>query len=171
MHWCGIGATTTARRFVFAAFVSAASFAVPGMAWAGPFDNLSGSWGGEGLLSLSSGSNERLVCRATYTVNNGGNELVQDLRCASDSYALDVASTVTYAPDSDALEGIWEVTNYGVGGSLSGVLSGGWVSAWVRGNGFLALVQISMGSSVQNVVIKPDGFDVTEVTVTMQKSS
>jgi hypothetical protein len=171
MAMTGLRAAVAAGRLLATVLAATPVLSASGAAAAaGLFDNMNGAWAGEGMLTLSSGSSERIVCRATYSVNGGGNQLVQELRCASDSYALDIASTVNYSPDTQAVEGAWSVTNYGVGGSVSGVVEGGWVSAWVQGTGFLALLQISISHTVQNVVIKPDGFDVTEVSVTLRKS-
>ena len=42
---------------------------------AGPFAALPGSWSGGGTISLSSGANERIRCRAAYEVGSGARVL------------------------------------------------------------------------------------------------
>src|SRR5260370_32675934 len=61
-----------------------------------PFAALAGSWSGGGVLSTSDGGQERLRCRANYDVDGPGNELRLNLRCASDSYNIDLAGKLEY---------------------------------------------------------------------------
>jgi hypothetical protein len=60
-----------------------------------PFAGFKGVWSGNGTVSLSDGSSERIRCRATYAVDGSGRALQQTLRCASDSYKFDLSSNVT----------------------------------------------------------------------------
>ena len=66
---------------------------LPGYAEQGPFANFSGDWSGGGTVTLSSGSNEKIRCRATYDSQAAGNNLKLAIRCASDSYNVDFRST------------------------------------------------------------------------------
>src|SRR5260370_37951197 len=59
-----------------------------------PFAALAGSWSGGGVLSTSDGGQERLRCRANYDVDGPGHELRLHLRCASDSYNIDLAGNL-----------------------------------------------------------------------------
>lgn len=67
---------------------------LPARAQQAPFAGLSGSWTGSGSIALSDGSHERLRCRATYRVDGSGTKLQQTLRCASDSYKVELSSDV-----------------------------------------------------------------------------
>jgi len=71
----------------------------------GPFFGLSGYWSGSGTITMSNGAEERIRCRATYAVNGAGRALQQTLRCASDSYRLDISSNVV--SEGGALSGSW----------------------------------------------------------------
>jgi len=51
-----------------------------------PFSAMAGTWSGGGTMTMSSGTEERLRCRAQYDVVVGGNDLRLNLRCGSDSY-------------------------------------------------------------------------------------
>ncbi|MGB9019116.1 MAG: hypothetical protein WCC77_15910, partial [Pseudolabrys sp.] len=66
---------------------------LPGYAEQGPFADLSGDWAGGGTVTLSSGSNEKIRCRATYDSQAAGNNLKLALRCASESYNVDFRGT------------------------------------------------------------------------------
>ena len=58
-----------------------------------PFAGLAGAWNGSGRIEMQNGNGERIRCRARYSVSQVGEVLVQELRCASDSYKFDVNST------------------------------------------------------------------------------
>ena len=134
-----------------------------------PFTGLAGSWSGDGTIKLSSGDSERIRCRVTYAVSGGGNSLRQDLRCASDSYKLDVESEITYNSGAGRVSGTWAESNYGVGVFLSGSVSGGQIRAKVEGPSFSATVNVTTSGSQQSVTIRPQGSDVAEVAVTLRK--
>ena len=60
-----------------------------------PFLGLSGHWSGAGTVTLANGPTERLRCKAAYAVNATGKAVQQTLRCASDSYRVEISSNVT----------------------------------------------------------------------------
>jgi len=72
---------------------------------AAPFAGFDGSWSGNGTVSLSDGTTERLRCKADYKVNGNGLGLKQNLHCASDSYKFDLSSEVT--SNGDRISGNW----------------------------------------------------------------
>jgi hypothetical protein len=152
------------------AFAAPAGLGVPSAIAAGLFSGFAGSWSGDGMLTLAGGSSEPIRCRATYEVENDGNKLKQELRCASDSYSLTVESNVTYNPDAGVISGTWFETGYATGGFLNGSASAGHIEARVDGNGFSAQVAIVTNSDEQMVTIRPQNMDVTEVSVTMRRA-
>ena len=48
-----------------------------------PFKNLAGRWVGGGSIKFKTGEAEKINCRVTYFVSNGGNSVSQNIRCAS----------------------------------------------------------------------------------------
>jgi hypothetical protein len=132
---------------------------------------MAGSWSGTGTVTLSSGEIERVRCRMTYVVENGDKSLRQDLRCASDSYTLDVESKLFFNADAGRVSGTWSETNYGTGGFFSGSGRGAQIDAKVEGNNFDAIIVVITKGNEQSVTIRPDGTDVTEVAVVFRKSS
>lgn len=83
-----------------------------------PFKELPGRWVGEGRLGMKDGKTEKVQCRATYFVNETGNELKQNIRCASAGGKVEVKSVVN-AKDGK-LSGTWNETVYNVGGDMTG---------------------------------------------------
>ncbi|HEX9322699.1 MAG TPA: hypothetical protein VF913_11350 [Xanthobacteraceae bacterium] len=134
---------------------------------AGPFASLSGSWSGGGTISLASGANERIRCRAVYEVGSGGRALQLSIRCASDSYNFDLAGSVVY--QGGAISGTWSESSRGVNGTVSGRASGSQIQAYAQGAGFSAGLSLSTQGNRQSVVIRPTGADVTAVSITLAR--
>lgn len=133
----------------------------------GPFDNLAGSWSGNGTITMASGQSERIRCRATYAVPDGGNSMQQDLRCASDSYRFDLRSDVT--SQGGAISGRFLETSRNVGGALSGRAGVGTIQARAEGAGFSASLAVSTKGNQQSVTINSPGAAVQQVSITMRK--
>ena len=134
-----------------------------------PFAAMAGSWSGEGTIKMSTGDSERIRCRVTYALE--GTKLRQNLRCASDSYKLDVKSELSYNAGAGRVSGTWSETNYGVGGFLSGSVVGGQIRATVEGQNFAATVDVTTNGNQQSVTIRPQRTDVSEVAVTLRRAA
>jgi hypothetical protein len=134
---------------------------------AGPFAALPGSWSGGGTISLSSGANERIRCRAAYEVGSGARVLQLSIRCASDSYNFDLAGNVV--SQGGVLSGTWSESSRGVNGTVSGRAGGGQVQAYAQGAGFSASLSLATHGNHQTVVIRPTGADVTAVSITLAR--
>src|SRR5262249_55667642 len=84
---------------------------------AGPFSGMAGAWNGTGAISLASGNRERIRCRATYDVNEAGDNLKLDLRCASDSYKFSLSGNAQSSGGN--VTGNWFESTRAVGGNIS----------------------------------------------------
>jgi hypothetical protein len=142
-------------------------FASSSHAQSGPFAPLAGTWSGEGTITTSNGGSERIRCRARYAVGEGGRAFQQALTCASDSYKFEISSNVE--ADDGRVTGTWSEATRGVSGNLSGRISGPNISARVDGAGFTAGVAVNTRGRSQSVVIRPQGTDVADVTVSLHK--
>jgi hypothetical protein len=60
----------------------------------GPFLGLSGHWSGAGTVTMTNSATERIRCKVAYAVNASGKAVQQTLRCASDSYRVEISSNV-----------------------------------------------------------------------------
>jgi hypothetical protein len=140
-----------------------------GGAWsqgAGPFAALGGSWSGGGSIKKASGGSERIRCRATYTPS--GSTLALRMRCASDSYNIDLSASVNSSGGS--LSGQWSEATRGVGGGLSGAVSGGGASIQAIASGpITSNITLHTSGGHQSVLIITPGTEVPEVTVSMNK--
>jgi hypothetical protein len=65
--------------------------------------------------------------------------------------------------------GTWQEATRGVSGNLSGRISGPNISASVSGAGFSAGVAVNTSGHSQSVVIRPQGTDITDVSVSLHK--
>jgi hypothetical protein len=138
-----------------------------GNAQSSPFAGFSGVWSGNGKVSLSDGSSERLRCRATYAVDGSGRALQQTLRCASDSYKFDLSSNVT--SDGNHVSGSWSETSRNIVGNLQGTAGGGQIDVFVEASGFAANLTLRTNGNKQTVQISSKG-DIRGVSITMVKS-
>jgi hypothetical protein len=160
-----------ARRAIFAGAASIALVAVtpPTLAQRADagFGQFAGSWVGAGTISTTNGS-ERIRCRVSYGVTAGGARLHQDLRCASDSYNIQVASDIVN--QAGAISGTWSELTRQVSGNVSGRMSGGDIQVAVSGPAFTAGLSISTSGNRQSVMIRPSGGDIKDVSVSLMRS-
>jgi hypothetical protein len=134
----------------------------------GPFLGLSGQWSGTGTVTMADGSTERLRCKSANVVSASGKTIQQSLRCASDSYRLDISSNVV--SEGGSLSGSWTESTRGVSGNVSGRASGSTIIANVAGAGFTALIDVRTQRDKQSVTIRPQsGTDVARVSVALHK--
>jgi hypothetical protein len=132
----------------------------------GPFAGFNGTWSGNGTVSLSDGSTERIRCKADYKVDGGGMALKQNLRCASDSYKFDLSSEVT--SQGDRISGNWSEASRNVFGNLQGTAGGGQIDVFVEAAGFAANLTLRTSGNRQTVQISSKG-DIRGVNITMVK--
>ncbi|TYL86432.1 hypothetical protein FXB38_08115 [Bradyrhizobium cytisi] len=134
---------------------------------ASPFAAMAGSWSGSGVLSTTDGGQERLRCRATYNVANGSAQLGLNLRCASESYNFDLAGDVEY--QAGAVSGSWREATRNASGTISGRASGDHVDAAARGDNFSANLSLTTRGGRQTVSIRPQGTNVTNVSLALER--
>jgi hypothetical protein len=154
----------TARAIKAAGVGAALLFSVSaGHAQSGPFAGFDGSWTGNGTVSLSDGTTERIRCRATYRVD-GGSALTQTLRCASDSYKFDLSSNVT--SQGNQVSGSWSEASRGIYGNLNGRAGGGQIDVFVEAAGFAANITLTTRGNKQSVSINSKG-EIRDVRISM----
>jgi hypothetical protein len=136
-------------------------------AQSGPFAGFGGSWSGNGTVSLSDGTSERIRCRASYKVDGSGNGLAQTLRCASDSYKFDLSSNVI--SQGNSVTGTWSEANRNVNGNLQGKAGGGQIDVFVEAAGFAANITLTTRGNKQSVSISSKG-EIRGVQISMVKT-
>lgn len=145
------------RRLIFAAAAilaasiwSSSSHAQSG----GPFAGMAGVWSGGGTVTLDDGSTERIRCRATYAVGEGGNGLQQTLTCASDSYKFNLSSNVMAR--GSAISGTWNEASRNINGNIEGRTGGGVVQVIANAPGFSANISLTTRGNKQSVIIRSE---------------
>ncbi len=123
-------------------------------AQSGPFAGMAGVWSGGGSVTLDDGSTERIRCRATYAVGDGGNGLNQSLTCASDSYRFNLASNVVSS--GGAISGTWSESSRNIRGRLEGRGGNGNFQVIASAPGFTASISLATRGNRQSIVIRAE---------------
>ena len=133
----------------------------------GAFSQFAGDWSGEGTVKTTAG-HERIRCKVHYDVASGGASLNQTLHCASDSYKLEVKSTV--AAKGTQLAGKWTEITRDTMGNISGTITSTGIQAMIDGIGFTADLAISVEANRQSITINPTGAtDISQVAITLTR--
>jgi len=143
--------------------LSGAAHAAP----ASPFRGLEGSWSGGGVLSTSDGNQERLRCRAAYDVGGAGEQLRLNIRCASDSYNIDLSSDVAYR--GGAISGQWSESSHNASGTIEGRANSDRIEALASGQTFSAGLSLTTRGNRQMISIRPQGTEITGVNLELSR--
>jgi hypothetical protein len=147
-------AKPSGRLIVAVATLAALALPSASHAQSGPFAGMAGVWSGGGTVTLDDGSTERIRCRATYAIGNGGNGLNQSLTCASDSYRFNLSSNVV--ANGQMLSGTWSESSRGINGSLDGRGANGNFQVIASAPGFTANITLATRGNRQSVVIRAE---------------
>ena len=134
---------------------------------AGPFAALAGNWSGDGAVTMSNGGQERMRCRASYAVEQGGENVQLTIRCASDSFNFELASQV--ASRDGKLSGEWSEATRNAAGTITGRANGSQIQALASSPGFSANLSLTTQGNRQSVAIHPQGMDVQTVALTLNR--
>jgi uncharacterized protein len=157
-----------ARRFAALSFIAALVAAAPeARADEGPFQKFMGQWTGGGEVTNSNGVRERIRCRAEFSGDERGETMTQSIVCASASYRIDFQSTAEASGDS--VHGVWREETRGVSGDLTGHIANGLFEGVVTGPQFTAGVSLRSNGREQAVDISPEGGDIANVTIELER--
>ncbi len=152
----------------FAILAALLLFAATANADTGPFAGLAGNWAGGGTVSLGNGSKERISCRATYSVGADGNNLQQNLRCASDSYRFELSSDVNH--QAGQLSGTWSEASRNMSGTLIGTARGHQFEVIVNSPSFSANLSLTTQGDRQSVVVSaPPGGQLVGASIALTR--
>jgi hypothetical protein len=155
------------RLAIGIATAALAILVTPGLSRAdpSPFDALLGSWGGSGEVRLDKGKMERIKCNAYYT--GGGAELGLAIRCASDSYKIEIRSKLSYS--GGRLSGNWEERTFNAQGNAAGTATPNKISLAISG-GVSGTMVVSYTKSSQSVAIATQGVALKSVRISLARS-
>jgi len=133
---------------------------------AGPFGAIGGSWAGTGTIKKSNGGSERIRCRAVYEPNAANLQL--RIRCASDSYNIDLNSSMTF--QGGTLSGQWQEATRQLSGSISGQSTGGGAHIQAVATGpVTSNITVTTRGGHQSVAMFFPGTEVPEVLMSLEK--
>jgi hypothetical protein len=135
---------------------------------AGPFEGLEGVWTGDGTLTHSSGTQERLTCRVQYLMPSPSN-LNQALRCSSDTYNFQINAAFSSA--NGRLSGNWSEVVQNLSGSVSGTVANGKIVGALKGPGFTAQLNVVTKGNTQTVDIQAPVQDIQAVSIQVRKAA
>lgn len=141
---------------------------VPAAAASGPFAGFDGHWSGTGKLRPSNGAAERIRCDAHYRPI-GQHEIKLELRCASDSYKIDLAGDFN-ADERDHISGSWTERTRGVSGSIFGQAQGDRLLVNAASPGFSAeLLMVTRGRRQSISIDSKGGGQVVKAFITLNR--
>jgi hypothetical protein len=122
---------------------------------------------------MPDGSTGRLRCNSANAVGANGTTIEQNLRCTGGSFRFDITSNATV--EGSWHSGIWDDTERGVRGNLSGRVSRSAILAHIAGNGFAAhMIVRTQGDSqlvtMRSFTLRPrKGAGIARVSVALHK--
>lgn len=131
-----------------------------------PFATLAGSWSGSGTARFEGGQSEKLRCRGSYTLKNGGAGLGLALRCASGNAKIDLRSLLAY--NGGRVSGSWEERSFNASGDISGRASNSNMILAI-GGGLSGSMAVSFTGSSQSVSIKTSGTGLKGVSISLRR--
>jgi hypothetical protein len=135
----------------------------------GTFGDLGGIWTGSGLIKMKDGAQERIRCHGNYVVETGGNNLRQELRCASDSYKFEMSTNIREI--SGQLAGNWSENTRHVAGRVAGTANSTTIQARAEGDTFTALLAVHTHGDRQSVTISSPGSAIAEVSILLTRGA
>jgi hypothetical protein len=142
---------------------------------AGIFQQMAGSWRGDGAIRYYDGSRESMRCTAKNEVTDDGNKIKQVLTCANPSAGTPwkITSNLAYRQAAGVINGTWSESNYGFSGHITGSANSSKIEARVTTTTQNVSVRVSVvtGGDQQTVtllVTTPEGL--TEISVNMRKA-
>jgi hypothetical protein len=166
-----LAAKTVAIVAAFLILLAPIGFA-PAAAAAGIFQQMTGTWRGNGSIKWYDGQNESLRCTATNEVKDDGNKLNQVLKCASRDNNLNIITDLSYRSAAGVVVGNWRETNFKWGGHISGTANARRINARVSmtdGNVSVRISVVTNGGqqTVTLSITSPEGL--TEISAQMRK--
>ncbi|RTL67566.1 MAG: hypothetical protein EKK41_16705 [Hyphomicrobiales bacterium] len=132
-----------------------------------PIEAMAGYWSGTGSVSLTSGKTERVKCAVTYKVSDGGAQIKQNMRCASQDYTIN--SSADLRVHGNNVTGSWEEKTYSATGQVSGKYTGTAFNLSIKGGNFSAALNLNTSECKQQISITPQGLEVNRITIGLAK--
>ncbi len=161
----------TRRHRVVALAALAGSLALMGQAAGaraeGPLPRWAGSWSGNGRVLLDQGKSEQIACRAYYNAKTAGADLALAIRCASNSYKIEMRATLSQ--QDGQVTGQWEERTFNAAGAVSGRATETSLDLAIRG-AVSGTMSVTSSDAGQKIEIKTVGSGLSGVTINLARS-
>jgi hypothetical protein len=152
----------------FACLALAGLLGLTTAAWAATsFNDLAGTWRGEGRVHLIGGQSEALSCKAYFTTKEEGAALGIALACASASNKIDLRASLVQA--GAAISGTWEERSFNSTGSVAGTFDDDRIQLAIDGT-LKASMSITLEGRSQLISIATDGTGFKSVDLELERS-
>jgi len=131
------------------------------------FQDLAGTWRGDGRVQLVTGQSESLSCKAYFTSKDAGAGLGIALACASASNKIDLRAAL--AKSGQAISGSWEERSFNSTGSVSGSFANDRIELMIEGT-IKATMSITLEGKSQLISIATDGQGFKSVDLELERS-
>jgi hypothetical protein len=146
------------QRIIFAGALCLVAGVCPAAA-GDAFKRLEGQWQGKGTIEFSNKSKETLRCRASYDVLQSGANVQLAIRCAGDSYKIELMGNASEA--GGKVSGSWSEATLNVSGTLSGSADGSNIRVTAASPAFTAVFGLVTNGGKQSVSIRSETPDST----------
>ncbi|WP_131195752.1 hypothetical protein [Lichenihabitans psoromatis] len=134
------------------------------------FAGFTGNWSGSGQIALDNGTNERVRCKVGYTSQAADKGLAININCASDSYKVQVVSTVM-ADASGTITGSWKELSRDVSGNVVGrIPKPGEISANLEGAPYLIQLSFSTRGNQQVIALQVQNSGVKSIKIALSRN-
>lgn len=134
--------------------------------YATSFQDLAGTWRGNGRVHLLTGQSEALSCKAYFTAKDAG-ELGIALACASASNKIDLRAAL--AQSGESISGSWEERSFNSTGSVAGTFSNDRIDLTIDGT-IKATMSITLEGKSQLISIATEGQGFRSVDLELERS-
>lgn len=131
------------------------------------FQDLAGTWRGNGRVHLLTGQSEALSCKAYFTPKDAGSGLGIALACASASNKIDLRAALSQT--GEAISGSWEERSFNSTGSVAGTFSDDRIELTIDGT-IKATMSITLEGKSQLISIATDGQGFRSVDLELERS-
>jgi hypothetical protein len=131
------------------------------------FQDLAGTWRGDGRVQLLTGQSEALSCKAYFTAKDAGAGLGIALACASASNKIDLRAALSQA--GEVITGSWEERSFNSTGSVNGSFANDRIELTIDGT-IKATMSITLEGKSQLISIATDGQGFKSVDLELERS-
>jgi len=139
----------------------------PAPAFAGVFDNYSGTWRGTGKVLLKNNRRETVKCKIRSTVEVYGSRIYHIVKCKSDSQKIKVR--ISLVSNGRSVVGSWSASG-AVDGDIRGIVNGNALNLQLSGRRISASLYLTASNCRQRMSLTGKIGKIRKIYVRFKKS-